>query len=121
MAYYYELDIWNKSIDITKQVYKITEGFPQTELYSLVDQMKRASVSVGSNIAEWSWQGTSAGNIRFLNIAKWSAVELEAQIRISKELWFLDENQFLELLQEVNHLIRMIASFIKKKKEFENK
>lgn len=121
MAYYYELDIWKKSIEITKTIYKITEIFPKTELYSLVDQMKRAAVSIGSNIAEWSWQGTSAGNIRFLNIAKWSAVELEAQIRIAKELWFLEEDTFLELLQEINHLIRMIASFIKKKKEFENK
>lgn len=121
MTYYYELDIWKKSIEITRRIYTITEGFPKTELYSLVDQMKRASISIGSNIAEWSGQGTSAGNIRFLNIAKWSAVELEAQIRIARELWFLEENQFLEILQEVNHLIRMISLFIKKKKEFENK
>jgi len=119
MAYYYELDIWKKSIEIIKTIYRITEEFPKTELYSLVDQMKRASVSIASNIAEWSGQWTNAGNIRFLNIARWSAVELEAQIRIAKELWFLDENQFLELLQEINHLTRMISSFIKKKKEFD--
>ena len=52
MAYYYELDIWKKSVEITKTIYKFTEIFPKTELYSLVDQMKRASVSIGSNIAE---------------------------------------------------------------------
>lgn len=52
MTYYYELDIWKKSIEITRRIYTITEGFPKTELYSLVDQMKRASISIGSNIAE---------------------------------------------------------------------
>lgn len=52
MMYYYELDIWKKSLEITKKIYLVSEQFPKTEMYSLVDQMKRASISIGSNIAE---------------------------------------------------------------------
>jgi four helix bundle protein len=52
MSYYQDLDIWKKSLDIIAEIYKITQSFPQTEKYSLVDQMKRAAVSIASNIAE---------------------------------------------------------------------
>lgn len=52
MGYYKELEVWKMSVKIAKDVYKIVENFPKTELYSLVDQMKRASVSIVSNIAE---------------------------------------------------------------------
>ena len=52
MSYYTDLEIWKKSLSVTKQIYSITESFPKTEIYSLVDQMKRASISIGSNIAE---------------------------------------------------------------------
>lgn len=52
MGYYKELDVWKMAVKVTKDTYKLVENFPKTELYSLVDQMKRASVSVVSNIAE---------------------------------------------------------------------
>jgi 23S rRNA-intervening sequence protein len=52
MSYYQDLDIWKKSLDIITEIYKLTQSFPQAEQYSLVDQMKRAAVSVASNIAE---------------------------------------------------------------------
>lgn len=119
MAFYYELDIWKKSLEVTSKIYHLTEWFPKTELYSLVDQMKRAAISIGSNIAEWSGQWSNIGNIKFLNIARGSTLELEAQIRISKSLWFLGEKEYEEILSEVTSLIRMISAFIKKKREFE--
>ena len=52
MSYYQELDIWKKSVEVIKKVYRYTASFPKTEMYSLVDQMKRASISIASNIAE---------------------------------------------------------------------
>lgn len=104
-----------------KKIYTITESFPKTEIYSLVDQMKRASISIGSNIAEWSGRGSVADNLRFLYIAKGSCTELEAQLYMSIELWYVDKTHGEEVIDQVNHLLRMITAFMNKKKEFTEK
>lgn len=118
MSYYQELDIWKKSVEVIKKVYRYTASFPKTEMYSLVDQMKRASISIASNIAEWSSRWSNADNLRFLQMAKWSCAELEAQVIISHELSFLSDAESEDVQSEVTHLLNMISLFIRKKKEY---
>ncbi len=118
MSYYQELDIWKKSVEVIKKVYRYTASFPKTEMYSLVDQMKRASISIASNIAEWSGRWSNADNLRFLQMAKWSCSELEAQVIISHELSFLSDTESEDVQSEVTHLLNMISLFIRKKKEY---
>lgn len=117
MGYYKELDIWKIAIMITKNVYKLVEKFPATELYSLVDQMKRASVSIVSNIAEWSGRSSKADNIRFLYMTQGSCVELEAQVLLSEQLGFTNHEDIKEILDELSSLQKMLYKFIQSKKE----
>lgn len=117
MGYYKELEVWKMSVKIAKDVYKMVENFPKTELYSLVDQMKRASVSVVSNIAEWSGRSSIPDNIRFLYMSQGSCVELEAQILLSQELWFVDWEEIEQLLSDITILQKMLYNFIQSKKK----
>ena len=90
---YRNLDIWKLSIEPSKKVYILCSKFPKTEIYGLVDQMKRSSISIASNIAEWSGRWTIQENIHFLHIARWSCAELETQIILARELeWFQKKN-----------------------------
>ncbi len=119
MSYYQDLEIWKKSIEVIKSIYRISNCFPKTETYSLVDQMKRAAVSIASNIAEWIGRGSTADNLRFLQIAKWSCTELHAQLIIAHELQFIDSKEFDTVQSEITHLLNMISLFIRKKKEYQ--
>jgi four helix bundle protein len=121
MSYYQDLNIWKKSLDIIEIVYTITKDFPKSEQYALVDQMKRASVSIASNIAEWSGRGSIQDNLRFLHIAKGSLVELEAQIHISTRLNFLQVESAQLIIDELLLLQKMISSFMSSKKNLLSK
>lgn len=81
-----ELNIWKKSLDLSVDVYRITEEFPVVEKYNLISQIVRSAVSIPSNIAEGSGRGTNKDFCRFLNIALGSAYELETQLTISNKL-----------------------------------
>lgn len=105
------------AVKVTKDTYKLVENFPKTELYSLVDQMKRASVSVVSNIAEWSGRSSIPDNIRFLYMAQGSCVELEAQIILAEGLWFVKSEQIEQILSEITILQKMLYNFIQSKKK----
>lgn len=115
-SYYKNLKVWQKSIDLIEQVYKITALFPKIEVYGLSDQLRRASVSIASNIAEWSWRNTETDYLRFLHIAKWSALELDTQITIAKRLQYIDDIQYSELDTMIIEIIKMIWGFIEYKK-----
>lgn len=110
---YQKLTVWQKSIELTKDIYKVTTKFPSSELYGLVSQMRRSSTSIPCNIAEWNQRNTNKEHINFLYIAKWSAAELETQIIISNELTFLAEKEKNDLLNKVEEILKMLASFIK--------
>jgi four helix bundle protein len=113
---YRQLDIWKLSIEISKQIYLIGTTFPKTETYGIVDQMKQSSVSIASNIAEWSWRGTIQENIHFHHIARWSCAELETQIILSKELWLIDVEKSEELERWIEVLLMKISTYIKTKR-----
>ena len=113
---YRQLDIWKLSIELSKQIYIISSTFPKTETYWLVDQMKRSSVSIASNIAEWSGRWTIQENIHFLHIARWSCAELETQIILSKELGLLSQEKSDELEKYIEILFMKISMYIKTKR-----
>ncbi len=108
---YKNLKVWNKSIEFVSLIYKLTEDYPDTEKFWLVSQMRRAAVSIPSNIAEWSWRNWKSEYRQFLYIAKWSCLEVETQLIISKKLWFIDKEEeivdkyLLEIIKMLQWLI----------------
>jgi len=86
MNTYKKLIVWQKAMELTVQIYTITENFPQEEKYNLTSQMRRASVSLPSNIAEGSLRGSQKAFRQFLLIDFGSGAELETQIEIAKRL-----------------------------------
>lgn len=111
---YRDLDIWSKGIGIVKDVYKSTERFPKQETYGLSSQMRRAAVSIPSNIAEGFRRYHNKEYKQFLYIALGSCAELETQITIAKELKYMTVNEEAILLEKLDHLCRMTSSLIKK-------
>ncbi len=109
---YKSLIVWQKAISLTKEIYKKTSSFPKEEIYWLTNQMRRSVVSIPSNIAEWNQRQTQKEYRNFLYIAKWSCSELETQIIIAKELFFINEDNANILLQKVNELLKMLAALI---------
>ena len=111
---YKDLLIWQKGIEIVVLTYKITKSFPQEEIYALTSQIKRASVSIPSNIAEGYGRNTDKSFSHFIDISRGSLFELETQLLIAKELKF---NIDFELFEKVNFLIqeesKMINAFSK--------
>ncbi|MBS2096746.1 four helix bundle protein [Carboxylicivirga linearis] len=106
-----ELQIWQKSRMLVKDIYKLTSEFPQSEIYGLTSQMRRASVSIPSNIAEGSGRKTNKEFSRFLEIAYSSALELETQVYLSFDLEFIIESVLEEFLVKIDELQKMISSF----------
>src|ERR1035437_1733915 len=86
MSSYKDLKVWEKAISLTVEIYKITEDFPREEIYGLTSQMRRATVSIPSNIAEGRNRGTRKDFCNFLRIALGSCAELSTQIEIAKKL-----------------------------------
>lgn len=111
---YKELLIWQKGIRIVILVYKVTQLFPKDEIYALTSQLKRASVSVPSNIAEGFGRQTDKSFNHFLNISRGSLNEIETQLIIAKELGFIqDENLYNDLLFIIEEESKMLNAFAK--------
>ena len=110
---YKKLKIWKASVDFVVQVYEVTATFPREEMYGLTNQLRRASVSIPSNIAEGSKRTTKKDFKSFLAIAQGSGAEVETQLLISKELSFISEKKYLELIAKLDEIMRMMAVFIK--------
>jgi four helix bundle protein len=103
---HYNLHAWKKAIVLVKDVYNVTKSFPNEEIYGLVSQMRRAAVSVPSNIAEGAARSSKKEFIRFLTISRGSLSELETQLFISVELGYMDRsNDVFLLLGQVSRLI----------------
>ena len=115
---YKELLIWQKGIKIVVLIYKLTKDFPKEEMYALTSQLKRASVSVPSNIAEGFGRQTDKSFNHFLNISRGSLNEIETQLTIAKELDFVvDDNLFNEILFLIEEESKMINAFSKNLKD----
>jgi len=112
---YKDLLIWQKGIEITEKVYLLTKSFPSEEIYSLTNQIKRATVSIPSNIAEGFGRNSTKSYVNFLKISRGSLYELETQLIIAEKQNFISD---LDLLKSINELIseegKMINSYINK-------
>jgi four helix bundle protein len=107
-----ELIVWQRAIELVKEVYVATGQFPEEELYGLVSQMRRCAISIPSNIAEGKKRRTKKDFIHFLRIADGSAAELETQIIIAKDLYVeINFSKAESLLEEVQ---KMLITMIKK-------
>ncbi len=101
-----DLDVWQKAVDFVSEVYEATRGFPSEEVFGLTSQMRRAAVSIPSNIAEGAARQSAKDFQRFLKVALGSAAELETQILIAKNLGYLeDEVPVLDRLSEIRRMI----------------
>ena len=98
---------------LVTRMYEVTKDFPDNEIYGLTSQIKRASVSIPSNIAEGYGREGKNDYLKFLNIAMSSLFELQTQIEIGKNLSFITENNFNSIYEDTRELERMLSSFIK--------
>jgi four helix bundle protein len=102
MKNFKNLKIWEKGLQLVIDVYQTTNNFPKEELYGLTSQIKRAAVSIPSNIAEGSERGTQKDFNRFLDVSLSSSFELETQLIIAKKLNFISEEDFTILNHQID-------------------
>jgi four helix bundle protein len=115
---YRDLIAWQKGMDLTEAVYSATANFPSDERFGLSQQMRRAAVSIPSNVAEGHSRRSTPDFLRFLNIAYGSRAELETQIFLAHRLHYFDEsrrNELLNAAEEVGRLINGLANSLKEK------
>lgn len=110
---YKDLLIWQKGIQIVKEIYLICNDFPKDELYGLQSQIKRSSVSIPSNIAEGWGRNYTKNYIQFLKYSRGSLLELETQIIIAKELNFISTEDFDKIQGLITEESKMLNAFIK--------
>lgn len=112
---YKELIVWQKSLLLTKMIYGTTEVFPKTEIFGLTSQIRRAAVSIPSNIAEGFSRKHRKEYRQFLLIAFGSAAELETQLIISHDLGFIKDDEFSKLsslLEEIRKMLHKMISIL---------
>lgn len=112
-----DLLVWQKSYALVLKVYEATHGFPSSEVYGLTSQIRRAAVSIPSNIAEGYCRGHRGEYIRFASIAYGSTGELCTQIMISRDLGYLDAETYSTLSEGYDELERMLAALIRSLKK----
>lgn len=105
---YRDLIAWQKAMDLVTEIYEATRRFPDTERYGLVSQMRRAAVSIPSNIAEGFGRRNRPEFQRFVRNARGSACELETQVEISVRLEFLDDKSADGMAERIGELLRIL-------------
>ena len=116
MKNYRDLLVWKKGMELAQHVYLVVRQLPKEELYGLSDQMRRAAVSIPSNIAEGCARDTDREFARFVAIAQGSNAELETQIILCHNLGFIDEateQQLLSIAEEESKMLRSLATKLK--------
>ncbi|MDP2631742.1 MAG: four helix bundle protein [Candidatus Uhrbacteria bacterium] len=103
-----DLSVWQKSMDLSVLIYKITDNFPKHEIYGLTSQMRRSSSAIPCNIAEGRMRGTRKEYARFVNIAFSSGVELETQIELARRLKYLTDQEAEQLVDLVTEIMKML-------------
>ena len=109
-----DLRIWQKGIEVVKDIYILTKKFPKEELYGLTSQMRRSAISIPSNIAEGFRRYHNKEYKQFLYIALGSCAELETQIIIANELDYINETNKTELIEKIKYICRMTVKLINK-------
>ena len=112
-----ELIVWQKSRELVKDIYLTTLSFPADEKFGLTSQIRRAVVSIHSNIAEGAGRTTNSDFCRFLDIANGSACEIETQLHLALDLGFIDEQNFEKINIKIQNVQKLLFNFRKSLKE----
>ena len=116
--YYKKLKVWQKAMKLVVQVYKATRNFPKHEQYGLISQMRRSVISIPSIIAEGHGRNSDKEIVRFLDIARGSIFELDTQIEISRQLDFLNTQEFNIIFNLLDETSRMLSGLRKSKFQY---
>jgi four helix bundle protein len=111
---YKDLTVWQKSMDLVESIYRITEEFPMRENFGVISQMRRASVSIPSNIAEGYGRQSTGSYAQFLSIARGSLFELETQTELCVRLKYIQKMESEKLRVEMTEISKMLTSLISK-------
>lgn len=104
MVTHKDLRVWQQSIDLVTSVYLLTKNYPKEELFGLVSQMRRAVVSIPSNIAEGYARGTDKEKLHFLRISSGSMSELETQVMVSHNLGYMNLEERNAMLEDITSI-----------------
>ena len=107
-----ELKVWHKAYDLSLAVYEVSRSFPREEMYGLTSQLRRASVSVGANIAEGCGRRSDGELVRFLQIARGSASEIEHHLLLARDLKFLEAATHQDIEKRLQEVQRMLTSLV---------
>ena len=107
---YRDLKVWNTAVQLTLEVYRITESFPQSERFGLTTQMRRSAVSVASNIAEGHARSTRGEYRNFLSVARGSAIEIEVQLFLAEQLGYVQPRVLIKARDHCDAISRMITN-----------
>ena len=107
------LDVWSRSIDLTVEIYRLSENFPKSEIYGLTGQMRRAAVSLPSNIAEGAARQTKKEFINYLHMAQGSLSELDTQLVIASRLEYLSLDIYKGIEGRIETISKMLTGLIK--------
>lgn len=114
---HHELDAWKVAVELVREVYDLTTGFPAQERFGLTSQMRRAAVSIPSNIAEGAARGTTKEYVRFLSVARGSIAELETQLRIAIQLGFTDSGRAATLNASIERTFALLSGLLRSLKK----
>ncbi|MCC8186099.1 MAG: four helix bundle protein [Bacteroides sp.] len=117
MQDYRKLVVWNKVHELVVYTYRVTAKYPQGEVYALVQQMRKAAGSIPMNIAEGSGRNSNADFAHFLNIALGSSNEIEYQYLLSKDLSYISEKEYTEVILKLGEIKGMLIGLISKVRE----
>ena len=107
-----ELKVWQKAHALALAIYKVTKDFPREEIYGLTSQIRRAAVSISANIAEGCGRRSDGEFVRFLQIARGSASEVECHLLLARDLKFLPESTYQDLEKKLIEVQRMLTSLV---------
>lgn len=114
MIPYKDLTVWQKAVDFSVEIYEATKGFPQEEKFGLQSQLRRAAVSIPSNIAEGSKRGTVKDYSSFLRIAYGSGAEIETQLIIATKIGYIEKDTHSTLEKDLEEVMKMLNAILKK-------
>ncbi len=107
------LDVWKRAVELAGQVYELTKKLPRTEQFGLIDQIRRAAVSVSANIAEGSARDTEKDFAHFLNISRGSLFELVSHFEVAVRLGYLAKSDVTEIKSEATEIVKMLSGLRK--------
>ncbi len=111
---YKELLVWQKAMDLAEEIYKLTASIPKTESIGIISQLRRAAVSIPSNIAEGQMRQTTKEYINFLCIARGSNAEVETQLLLCARIGYLSEEKIKKALSLTTEIVKMLNALISK-------